>query len=440
MKKINKKIFRGRIINPISPSDAVEWKDGAIAVDENGAIFSCGDYGDVKKMCGDDYFEEEFKNQLLIPGLVDCHLHMPQLDQRGKHGETLLQWLEKYIYPAEKAFADPEVVQDVAKRFFKKLILNGVTTSVVYVTVHPQAADLAFSIAEPIGLRVVMGKVMMDQRAPEGLGETTKESIENSVTLFEKWNGKAGGKLNYIFTPRFGPTCSEDLWKELGRILEKTGAYIQTHISETKGEVEMVKKIFPKYADYTQLLEKNGCLTRKTLLAHAIHVSKDECKRIASAGSKVVHCPSSNFFLKSGRMPVELIEGAGIMYGLGTDIGAGTSMSLFASMRHADYIQPEINISPAKAFYLATLGGAKVLSMENMIGNFAAGKKADFCVVDIREIDPRYFLSDLTKDEILSLLMYRGHGNVIRHTFVDGERLDVDSIVLKHDNLPVDYI
>lgn len=440
VKKI-KCVFRARVLNPVSTSRFEEWADGAIAVDCQGKIAACGEYSAVKAALSmeKDAPVRHFKDSLLIPGLIDCHMHLPQLDQRGKHGATLLDWLKKYIFPAEIAFNDLSVVEDVAKRFFKKLILNGVTTSSVYVTVHAPATNLAFEIAKSSGLRVVMGKVMMDQNTPEGLGETTSASLKDSMKLYEKWHGKGGGKLFYTFTPRFGPTCSEELWKGVGELLSKTKAYMQTHISETVGEVESVRKMFPRYKDYTDLYERNGCLTPRTLLAHAIHVSEDECARIARAGAKVVHCPTSNLFLKSGRMPVEKIEAAGIAYGLGTDIGAGTSMSLFTCMRHADYVQPGINVSPEKAFYLATLGGASVLSMEKELGNFKPGKQADFCVVDIREIDPRYALSDLSADEVLSLLMYRGDGSVIKETYVDGEELGVDDIVLKHDKLPVRY-
>ena len=430
-------IFRGRIVHSQSPSHFQEFRDGAMAIDAKGTIIQIGSFPSLKKDFPNDVPVVHFKDQIIIPGLIDCHLHLPQLDQRGKHGATLLEWLKKYIFPAEAAFSDLKVAEDVAKRFFKKLILNGVTTSSVYVTVHPEATNLAFEIAKGTGLRVIMGKVMMDQHAPSGLGETTERSLKESEILYEKWHGVAGGKLMYAFTPRFGPTCSEQLWREVGKLMEKSDAYLQTHLSETMGEVERVCELFPDYLDYTELLERNGCLTPRTLLAHVIYVSPSECRRIAAAGSKVIHCPMSNMFLKSGRMPIEMIEAAGVTYSLGTDIGAGTSMSLFSVMRYADYVQPQMNITPTAAFYLATLGGAKVLSLDEKIGNLDVGKQADFCVLDIRGIDPRYELDDLTGDEILSLLMYRGDGDVIRHTYVDGNKLDVDAIVLKGENMAV---
>lgn len=444
-------IYRARILNPVDETGFEECIDGALAVDASGAIIACGGFDGVRKACvgdktGDGVGDKAkgkdrrgsgrkiktvtFKDALIIPGLVDCHLHLPQLDQRGKHGATLLDWLQKYIFPAESAFSDLKIAEDVAKRFFKKLILNGTTTSCVYTTVHAKSTNLAFEIAKASGLRVIMGKVMMDQHTPNGLGEATAVSIKESVKLYEKWHGTNDGRLFYAFTPRFAPTCSERMWAELGRLMKSTDAYLQTHLSETKGEVARVRELFPSYDDYTGLIERNGCLTDRTILAHVIYVSADECRRLAASRASVAHCPTSNFFLKSGRMPVELVEKAGLNYGYGTDIGAGTSMSLFTCMRHADYIQPKVSITPTKAFYHATLGGALALSMDKKIGNFEKGKRADFCVVDIKGIDPRYKLADLSGDEVLSLLMYRAGSGVIRGTYVDGKRLDVDSIIL----------
>ena len=423
-------IYRGRIINPLSPDRFEEFKDGALVVDEKGKIVACGDFSSIRRQYANTHVRQ---HDLIIPGLVDCHLHLSQLDLRGKHGATLLDWLERYIFPAEVAFSNARIVDDVAKRFFKKLILNGTTTAAIYTTVHAKSTDHVFKIAKAAGVRAIIGKVMMDQYSPSELQEDTHESLKLSEALCAKWHGACKGRLMYAFTPRFAPTCSEELWLEVGKLANETGAYIQTHIAETTAENKRVRELFPDYNDYTEIFEENGCLGPKTILGHAIYLSDDEMRCLAQSKTKLVHCPTSNFFLKSGRMPVELIEEHGITYGLGTDVGAGTSMSLFTTMRHADYIQPHITISPVKAFYLATLGGAKTLSLEHETGNLKPGKSADFCVVDIGAIDPRYKLSDLTAGEILSLLMYRGNGSVIRETYVHGEKLDVDDLEIKGD-------
>lgn len=423
MKKNETAAYRSRIIYAKGPNEIIDISDGLLEVDSSGCVVSCGPFpnnydGKVTNLNG----------RLIIPGLVDLHSHIPQLDQRGKHGATLLSWLEKYIFPAERAFADSKIVEDVAIRFFKKLILNGTTMSGLYSSVHAEATDRCFEIARASGVRCFIGKVMMDQYSPDGLLETTESSLKESEFLCGKWHGVENGRLQYAYTPRFVPTCSLELWKEVGKLSRVSGAYLQTHIAETVDENKRVKALHPKYKDYVELFEDTETLGSKTILAHAIYLSDKEFERLAKSQTKIAHCPTSNFFLKSGWMPVSQVEKAGVLYGLGTDVGAGTSMSIFTEMRHADYTQLESTIKPAKAFYLATLGGAKTLSMDDRIGNFDKGKFADFCVANIEGIDPNYRLSELTTDEILSLLMYRGNGSVIESTYVNGKKLDVDFV------------
>lgn len=413
--------YRARILNPVAPDRVADIPDGLLEVDAKGRVLACRPTPtDFKGPAVD------LRGRLLIPGLVDVHSHIPQLDCRGKHGATLLDWLDRYIFPAERAFADPAVVDDVATRFFKKLILNGTTTSGLYATVHADATDRCFAIAGASGVRCFIGKVMMDQHAPAGLLEKTGDSLAASEKLCAKWHGAENGRLAYAFTPRFAPTCSLALWEEAGKLASAAGAYLQSHIAETLGENARVRELFPQFADDIALFEKAGCLGPKTILAHAIHLTDDEYRRMAKSGTKIAHCPTSNFFLKSGWMPVARVERAGVVYGLGTDVGAGTSMSVFTEMRHADYTQLESSIAPAKAFWLATMGGAGTLSMEKEIGNFEKGKHADFCVIDVAGIDPNSRLAELDTDELLSLLMYRGDGRAIEATYVGGRKLDVD--------------
>ncbi|MFA5812345.1 MAG: guanine deaminase [bacterium] len=415
--------FRGRIIHSVAPDKVVDIPDGVLEVDSEGRIVSVGP--------AHPFFQAkslEFPARLIIPGLVDVHSHIPQLDVRGKHGATLMSWLERYILPAEMAFANSWAVDDVAVRFFKKLVLNGTTTSSLYSTVHATATDRCFEIAQASGVRCSIGKVMMDRNAPDKLIEDTVDSLKKSEALCAKWHGAAGGRLRYAFTPRFAPTCSFELLKGAADLARDAGAYLQSHIAETPDENDRVRELFPEHRDYVALFESAGFLGPKTILAHAIHLSEGEYSRLSESGTKIAHCPTSNFFLKSGRMSTRRVEAAGCSYGLGTDVGAGTSMSVFAEMRHADYAQDEQSIAPAKAFWLATMGGAAVMSMESEIGNFEPGKFADFVVIDISGIDPVYRLAALDADEVLSLLMYRGDSRVVESTYVGGERLDVDSI------------
>ncbi len=413
--------FRARILFATAPDAVVDIPDGLLVVGSDGRILSCGPW--------DGAFSgpvEDFSGHLLIPGLVDVHSHIPQLDCRGKHGATLLDWLDRYIFPAEKAFADPKVVEDVARRFFKKLILNGTTTAGLYASIHADATDRCFEIMRAAGVRGFIGKVMMDQYSPAGLLEKTSDSLNESERMCAKWNGAEGGRLRYAFTPRFVPTCSLELLREVGRLARESGAYLQSHIAETEGENARVRELYPQYADSVALFEDMDCLGARTVLAHAIHLNDDAFVRLAATGTKIAHCPTSNFFLKSGAMPAAKVEAAGVDYALGTDVGAGTSMSIFTEMRHADYAQMHATMTPIKTFWLATQGGARVMSMEGDVGSLEAGMFADFNICAVERIDPSFRLADLATDEILSLLMYRGDGQAIEATYVAGERLDVD--------------
>ncbi|MBU4484673.1 guanine deaminase, partial [bacterium] len=401
MSKKRFRIFHARIIHSKSIDQVEDFKKGALVCDDAGVITEIGSFDEISPKYPDADIVQ-LADKLIIPGLIDTHLHLPQLDQRGKHGATLLEWLKKYIFPCENAFKDPNVAEDAARRFFKKLILNGTTTAVTYTTIHEESTNRAFELARQSGLRIVMGKVMMDQHSPEGLLEDTNESLAASERLCSKWHGAENGRLMYAYTPRFAPTCSKKMWNGLSKLMHDSGAYMQTHIAETIGENKRVKELFPEYKDYVELFEDTNTLGDKTILAHAIHLSEDEIKRLAKSKTKVAHCPTSNLFLKSGRMPIELIDKYNVTYGLGTDVGAGPSFSLFTTMRHADYVQPDITIIPRKAFYLATQGGADVLSLGNKLGNFVPGKMADLCVINIKNIDYHYDMDLLDTDEILS--------------------------------------
>lgn len=423
-KKIHRGV-RGRIVYTKGPEEMVDLSDGVLVYDEEGRIVSCEPFDHFEAGEG-DVEVEHFKHRLIVPGFVDCHIHLPQLDQRGRFGSTLMEWLDKHILPAERAFSDSKVVDDVGRRFFKKLILNGTTTAAIYSTIHKDATHTAFELAKLAGLRAIIGKVMMDQHGPADFTEETGRSIESSARLCEKWHMRENGRLRYAFTPRFAPTCSLELMHEVARLAASTGAYVHSHIAETKAECQLVKQRHPGYSDYFELFEATGLAGPYTILAHAIYLSDGEYNRMARTKTAIAHCPTSNFFLKSGTMPMRNVEDAGVVVGLGTDIGAGTSVSMFTEMRHSDYAQLDMSVSPVKAFYLATLGGARALTMGDELGSFERGKQADFCVLDIKKIDFYYELASLNTVDLLSLLMYRGDGHVIDSTHIAGKKLDID--------------
>jgi guanine deaminase len=277
-----------------------------------------------------------------------------------------------------------------------------------------------------------MGKVMMDQNSPEFLQEKTADSLETSEELCKKWHRKERGKLNYVFTPRFAPMCSLDLMKQVPKLAMKYDAYIQTHLSEYRGELRVVKALFPNYRNYTHVYESANLLTRKTIMAHCIYLDDDELSMLRKYSTKVVHCPSSNFFLKSGIFNVARITDAGLDVGLGSDVGGGPNLSMLREMCNACYMS-KVNyilsegksnsIDSTFAFYLATMGGAKVLGLEHVVGNFSIGKEADFIVVDADKIDPLKNSRGRKGKEMLSQLVHRGDDRVVSATYVQGVKV-----------------
>ena len=366
----------------------------------------------------------DFGSQLLLPGFVDLHLHFPQLDCRGMYADSLLVWLKKYIYPAEARLSDSNLARQIAKRLLYALASCGTTTAVIFSSVHAEATDILFEEAAHSGLRAIIGKVLMDEgeEVPGNLLQDWQLGMEESIALCRKWHGACDGRLYYAFTPRFAVTCSERLMIEAGKAAKELGAYIQTHVSETPEEVEIVRKRFPHRRNYVDVYESAGLLGEKTILAHAIHFEEEEYELVAKSGAKVAHCPSSNLFLKSGIMNLGKMHQNGITVGLGSDIGAAPSASLLSVMRDAIYIQPGW-MRPREALAMATIRGATALGLHERIGSLERGKDADFIVVDPGTLSAGGGEIGDDLDDVLSLLIFRGGEQSVGRAFVRGQEI-----------------
>jgi guanine deaminase len=418
--------YKGRILNPLSYTELEDIPDGALTVKEGKIV----KYGRSKERTESNVVD--FGDKVITPGLIDTHVHLPQYDVVAMDSYERPEWLDNYIFPAEKRFESTEVAREASARFFTDLKANGTTTACVYGTVHKDSTDVAFEEARRSGLRIFMGKVMMDQNSPEFLQEKTAESLETSEELCKKWHRKERGKLNYVFTPRFAPMCSLDLMKQVSKLAMKHDAYIQTHLSEYRGELRLVKALFPNYRNYTHVYESANLLTRKTIMAHCIYLDDDEISMLRKYSTKVAHCPSSNFFLKSGIFNAARITDAGLDVGLGSDVGGGPNLSMLREMCNACYMS-KVNyilsegksnsIDSTFAFYLATMGGAKVLGLEHVVGNFSIGKEADFIVVDADKIDPLKNSRGRKGKEMLSQLVHRGDDRAVSATYVQGVKV-----------------
>lgn len=376
--------FRASIKHALGPSQTLEIADGLLAINDQGRIAACGPFEKLSGQLPKDVKIHDYRGRWILPGFVDCHTHLPQLDCRNKNGLKLLDWLKLYIYPAEEKFSDPNVARRAAGRFYDELLSHGITTAAIYATVHYEATDIAFQIAQEKGLRVVIGQSLNDQNVPVALQRPAKQLLKETEKLISKWHGREQ-RLFVAVTPRFTPTCSKELIKGCGEMAAQARAVFQTHLAETQDEVAWARELH-HFKNYPGFYADCGCLESKSLFAHCIYLNEDERHVLSEHKSCVAHCPTSNFFLKSGVMPIRSVETHGLRCGFGSDVGAGPTFSMREIADCALQVHPGGSIDETKAFYLATLGGAEALSMADQIGNLAEGKWADFAVWD----NPRF--------------------------------------------------
>lgn len=365
------KLFRGKIISPLSESGCDFFPDGGL-VCENEEILECDHFDKL----ADKYNKAEIieTGGLILPALVDVHVHWVQNQVKGKFGGTLLPWLKEHIWPEEARFSDEKYAEKMAERFFHELRKNGTGSAIVYSSVHQPATEIAIKKGMECG-NFVIGNVLMDQNSPEYLQISSEEELKITESLAKKYRGK------YAVTPRFAPTCTMNLMKRVAKIAAQYDCVIQTHLSENKDEITWVHDLFPEQKNYTEVYREAGLLGPRTVLGHCIHLSDDEWEVLKKSGSKVAHCPTSNMALESGRMPVEKLREYGIHYALGTDVGAGPKLSMFDVMRA--YVEVhEGRVSAIDALYRASLAGAQIMGTAENSGNLSAGKQADFLVIN----------------------------------------------------------
>lgn len=360
------------------------FEDGVLWVEE-GHIKAVGTASELLSLLPAYVELHQYPDHLIIPGFVDAHVHYPQTEMIGAYGEKLLSWLTTYTFPVEARFSDSRYARKVAAFFLQELLRNGTTTALVFGTVHAASVDAFFTEAQARGLRMIAGKVLMDRNAPDELCDTAETGYQESLTLIERWHNV--GRLQYAVTPRFAPTSTPHQLQKAGQLLQEyPGLYLHTHLAESEEEVAWVKELFPGARHYLDVYDLAGLVGRRSIFAHGLHLCDDECSRLAQAGAAVAHCPSSNLFLGSGLLNLQRLQDVGVRVALGSDVGAGTSFSLFRTMDEAYKIQQLQggSLAPMSALYMATRGGAAALDLENRIGSFAHDNEADFLVLDLK--------------------------------------------------------
>lgn len=400
------------------------FEDGVLLV-EDGRIVEAGTASTLLDSLSADTHVEDLSGKLIVPGFVDCHVHYPQLDIIASYGEQLLDWLNRYAFPGEMRFADEQYARDVAKIFVDELVNNGTTTALVFATVHTHSADAIFEAAAAKGMRLIAGKVLMDTNCPAELRDDPDSAYSDSKMLIERWHGK--DRLGYAITPRFALTSSEAQLEAAGRLAsEYPDVWVHTHLAENHDEVQEIAQLFPWSDSYLGVYDRFGLLRERSVFAHCLHLQESECKLMAAKGAAAAHCPTSNMFLGSGLFDLRRLREAAIRVGLGTDVGGGTSLSLLKTMREAYKVlhMQQQPLPPGRAMYLATLGAAEALYLDDRIGNLAAGKEADFVVLDPAgtTVSAHRTATTASISELLFALIVLGDDRNIAATYLQGRR------------------
>ena len=387
------KIYRGEILHFLADpakvplEESYEYFQDGLLVIKDGLVEQVGDaetlLATLSPLLTKGTEVIHYEDGLIMPGFIDTHVHYPQTEMIASYGEQLLEWLENYTFPAERQFCDEAHGRNVAEFFLSQLLEAGTTTALVFGTVHKESVDAFFTVAQQKKLRMICGKVLMDQNCPDYLSDTAETGYADSKALIEKWHNK--DRLQYAITPRFAPTCSTEQLNKAGQLLgEYPGVYLQTHLSENKDEIAWVKELFPDSSGYLDVYDQSKLLGRRSVFAHGVHLHDQECQRLGETKSAIAFCPSSNLFLGSGLFNLKQAQKYDVNVGFGTDIGAGTTFSMLSTINEGYKTQQlrADKLSPFQSFYLATLGGATALDLEGTIGNFTKGAEADFIVLD----------------------------------------------------------
>lgn len=409
---------------PTADGQSVDYyEDGLLLVNE-GHIVEVGDYLSLSQSIDQAIPVTDYQGKLITPGFIDTHIHFPQIDVIASYGEQLLDWLNNYTFPAEQRFESEDYALKTANLFIDELQKNGTTTALAYGTVHPQSVNAFFTVSEQRNTRMIAGKVMMDRNAPEALTDTVESGERDTRSLIERWHGQ--GRQSYAVTPRFAPTSTPEQLAAAGRILaDYDDLFMQTHLSENLGEIAWVKELYPERASYLDVYDHYGLLSERSVFGHGIHLDEAELNRLSDSGASIAFCPTSNQFLGSGLLDIQRLQNFNVDFSVATDVGAGTSFSQLQTLNEA-YKIGQLNhykLHPYEAFYWLTLGNAKTLRLDDRIGNFEAGKEADFLVLDYSATTLLEYRSQQVSKlwEKLFLLMIMGDDRAINKTYVAGE-------------------
>jgi len=409
------------------------WQSGAGAVQvltdgylkvTNGLVESVGVETDLTPEEMRECIQVDYRGYIVTPGFIDGHLHYPQTGVIASYGTQLLEWLEKYTFPEEAKFSDDAYAEASADFFIRELLRNGTTSGFVFATVHKQSVDAIFNAASTVNMRLASGKVLMDRNCPENLRDTAESGYEDSQSLIDSWHGK--GRLSYAVTPRFAPTSTEQQLEFSSTLFnDNEGVYLQSHVAENKSEVAWVAELFPWSRSYLDIYDHYGLLGDRAVYGHCIYLDDTDLKRMSESGTVAAFCPTSNLFLGSGLFDLAGARERNIKTVLSTDVGGGTSFSMLRTANEAYKVTQLAGntVTPLQLFYELTLGGATALSIDSQVGSFAAGKEADFVVLDPNATEILSYRIDhaQTIEEVLFALIILGDDRCTLATYLMGK-------------------
>ena len=414
----------------LTMNDALDIVHGAVSV-RDGRIVSVG-AEPTESIDGRHETVIDAEGAYLLPGFIQTHVHLCQTLFRGYADDMpLLEWLRTRVWPMEAAHT-PATLRASTRLAASELLLSGTTTALTMETVHD--TDVVFEALAEMGLRAVVGKCMMDsdQQVPKRLQEQTRASIDESVALRKRWDGKANGRLHAAFAPRFAVSCSRELLEAVAELSARDRVIVHTHASENRDEVEVVRKLSGGMSNLEYLAD-TGLATPHLCTAHCVWVSDAEQALLAERDVKVMHCPSSNLKLGSGLAPVAEMRARGISVSLGADGAAcNNRLDMFEEMRLAATLQAVRRqpgaLTARDALWMATREGARALGMATEVGSIEPGKRADLILT------ARDRPHQAPDPDPWSTLVYATRGADVRLTMVDGQVL-VRDFALAHQDV-----
>lgn len=374
--------------------------------------------------------------QFLIPGFIDTHIHAAQWENRGIGMDLeLLDWLNRYTFPTEARFKDADIAQKIYTEVVKNTLKCGTTTACYFTSIYTESTKIMADIVDKIGQRALIGKVCMDANAPDYYSEVTESSLSGTMEVVEYINKLSNPLILPVLTPRFALTSTRQLMDALGKYAKENDLHIQSHLAENKSEVALINKKFPEAENYTSIYMQHGLLTKKTIMAHSIYIDDGEIEMLKDCGVGIAHCPVSNFALQSGIMDSRKLLDKNVKLGLGTDVSGGYSASILEVARQALTASISLKfqnrpesykpLTYKEVFYLATMGGAKVLCLDHLVGSFEFDKDFDALLISTEKfpVDP-YPTDNIEK--LFQRFMYNGDDRNILQVWVCGKRIKLE--------------